>query len=299
MTVNFNILKNFTPINTLTSNTKQLSFKAEPQQDTFEKSNKEKIIKLYVFNPFSNIFYNVQTPVALSKKQKFTLTSNQKCFLGKTFVVEYDPDNYDYIFDKKSNRREKVMILTGHYDKKPDEISFHFMSKDLSKEYGYVHLSRHLDPKTDIRNNHFIDEELFRNYPAYKIAGPRVFVEYLKNWNPAQKGGIGKLADKLAVKYCLDNNIKPVIVSNADRGSHVAHYLRGKRFLPPEKDSSSYNYLKERYGCTNLNRILQKLVKESEIEGERIDLGDLGIFPMYMPEELAKKYEEELKSVRK
>ena len=132
------------------------------------------------------------------------------------------------------------------------------MSRSLSKEYGYVHLSLHRDPRADLKESSFLDRELLINYPKHKIQGPRVIVEYLQNWEDSKKGGIGRLADKLAVKYCIENNIKPVIISNADRGSHVAHYLRGKRFLPPEKDTSSYDYLAKNYGCTNLNKILTK-----------------------------------------
>ena len=53
------------------------------------------------------------------------------------------------------------------------------------------------------------------------------------------------------------------------------------------------------YGCTNLNKILAKLLKDSEKNEEKIDLGDLGMFPMYMPEELAQKYVKELESEKK
>lgn len=299
MAINLNFLKISPMLNITAENRKHQCFKAKLKQDKFEKNNKAKILKLNVFNPYANIAFSVKTPVDLSKKQKIILASNHQRFLDKKLVVDYDPENYGYIFDKKSNSPEKVMILTGHDDKKLDEISYHFMSCDLRKEYGYVHLSLHLNPETDVRNCYFLDEDILKDYPIYNVTGPRVIVEYLQNSYATEKGGIGKLADKLAVKYCLDNHIKPVITSVADKGSHVAHYLRGKRFLPPPKDTSSYAYLKERYGCTDLNKILEKLVKESDVTGDKIDLGNLGIFPMYMPSELVSKYRQEIEAQKK
>ena len=288
MIVNFNFSKPVTSIKTAHNAPKTINFKAGT--DTFEKNTKEKDLELNIYNPYENATFHIKTPIDLTKKQQIFLTSRYPRFAGKKLVVDYNPQRFDYIIDKKSNRREKVMILVGRDEKKPDEISYHFMSRSLNKEYGYVHLSLHRDPVGDLRASSFLDRELLINYPRYNIKGPRVIVEYLQNWNDSKKGGIGKIADKLAVQYCIENGIKPVIISNADRGSHVAHYLRGKRFLPPEKDSSSYEYLKKHYGCTNLNKILEKLIKEAEKNEEKIDLGDLGMFPMYMPEELVEKY---------
>ncbi|MFR1504049.1 MAG: hypothetical protein ACLSUS_08115 [Opitutales bacterium] len=297
MIVNFNFSKPVKGVKIANSMPKPINFKAGA--DTFEKNTKEKDIELTVYNPYVNTVFHIKTPVDLTKKQQIVITSKYSRFAGKKLVVDYDPQRYDYIFDKKSNRREKTMILVGHDERKPNEISYHFMSRSLSKEYGYVHLSLHRDPRADLKESSFLDRELLINYPKHKIQGPRVIVEYLQNWEDSKKGGIGRLADKLAVKYCIENNIKPVIISNADRGSHVAHYLRGKRFLPPEKDTSSYDYLAKNYGCTNLNKILAKLLKDSEKNEEKIDLGDLGMFPMYMPEELAQKYVKELESEKK
>ena len=198
------------------------------------------------------------------------------------------------IYDRKLNKPIKVTVLKT--DAKKNETTYRFVSKNLKKEYGYLNLTLCKKPKDFEYSYIGSDACLLKNYPEYGIRGARVIVDYLENHNDSRYAGIGRLADKIAVKHCLDNNIKPVIISIADWDSHVAHYKRGKRYLPLVPDTTEYKFFKEKYGSTDVNSILEKLVNESELNNEKIDLKDWFPIPMYMPQKLAQKYVKELQS---
>ena len=63
---------------------------------------KKKDIELTVYNPYVNTVFHIKTPVDLTKKQQIVITSKYSRFAGKKLVVDYDPQRYDYIFDKKA-----------------------------------------------------------------------------------------------------------------------------------------------------------------------------------------------------
>ena len=170
---------------------------------------------------------------------------------------------------------------------------------NLKKEYGYVDMTLCTNPKQAYDILGYLDSELFADYPDLKIKGPRVIIDYLQNWNDSRYGAIGRLADKISVKHCLDNGIKPVILSVADCDSHVAHYLRGKRFLPLEPESNAFEFFTKKYGSSDVNEILENLIAQSQNSGGKVDLKNWGFTPMYMPEELAHKYVKELQSEKK
>ena len=55
----------------------------------------------------------------------------------------------------------------------------------------------------------------------------------------------------------------------------------------------------KKYGSTDVNKILEKLIADADKKGEKVDLTGWGFTPMYMPQELAQKYINELKSEKK
>lgn len=254
-------------------------------KDKFEQvANK---IFLKVYNPFTHSYSKDEIITNFSKPQIFNLKHNSRAmYEGKILKIDYDPNRIDFLFDKVNKKPIKTVILKTTDD--INSISYNFMSENLKKEYGYLNFSHH----ENIDNICF--DELLQDRPEQGIIGSKIVIDYVQNWDDANVGGIGHLADKLAVKYCLDNDFPVNIVSVADRGSHLAHYLRGKRFFPLEENSISWNYYKENFGETDINKILEKEAS-SRLKNEKINL-DMGFLPMYMPKELANKYVKELVS---
>lgn len=251
------------------------------RKDTFEQTAKKIFLKIY--NPFTHSYSSGEVLTALDKPQTFDLKHNSNSiFEGTHLKLDYDPSRVDYIFDKITQKPIKTVILKSMDD--VNSISYNFMSENLEKEYGYVSFSLY-NPTDKITFN-----ELLQDRPNQGIIGQKIVVDYLQNWNDEEIGGIGHLSDKLIVKYCLDNNLPVNIVSVADRGSHLAHYLRGKRFFPLEEDS--LNYYKENFGETDINKILKRM-SDLHNKNEKIKL-KMGFLPMYMPKELVTKYINEL-----
>ena len=58
-------------------------------------------------------------------------------------------------------------------------------------------------------------------------------------------------------------------------------------------------FFMKKYGSTDVNKILEKLIADADKKGEKVDLTGWGFTPMYMPQELAQKYINELKSEKK
>ena len=299
MHVNFSPLKSYTAVNNLIKPL-NLSFKSSEtlKTDMFEKKSDRQIVELSVYNPFTLSYSSDMVDIDLSKPQEILLSKNsRKRYSDRTLSLDYDPDRTGYLFDKQRNRRLKVVILKAKNNEY--ENAYLFMSPNLKKEYGYVSFTDCTNPKERL-NIDFLDEDWVIDYPKLGIRGRRIIVDYLQNWNDSKIGGIGRLADKLIVEYCIENNMKPIIVSNADHGSHAAHYLRGKRFLPLSKDSYSYDSFKSKYGSSDVNEVLRKLFERAKKNDEfSINVSDWGLLPMYMPEKLAQKYIEELKSEKK
>lgn len=201
------------------------------------------------------------------------------------------------IWDRRKNKPVNVTVLKSNGTQY--ETTYRFMSENLKKEYGYLNLTLCKKPK-DFEYMYIDDDKcLLKDYPEFSIKGARVVVDYLENHNDSRYSGIGKLADKMTVKHCLDNKIKPVVISIADWDSHVAHYKRGKRFLPLVPDTRAYKFFMDKYGSADVNEILKKLVEKSELTGETVDISGWHPIPMYLPQALAQKYEKELKSEMK
>ena len=255
----------------------KISFSGITKPDIFEKNGE--LIKLSLFNPF--------TMRRLESKQKIDLKKECKIIMKdplaerNPLILDYNPSRTGSLIDKKKKSPIPVNILKSECQHYENQIAYHFMSKDLKKEYGYVEL---YTPIFDSKN------ELLKDYPEYGIVGPRVIVSYLQNWDESKVGGVGKLADKLAVKYCQEQGIEPNIVSYADAYSHVAHFKRGKRFIPPKEGSEDYIFLKKQYGKTDPNEILQSEIQNAKWNGTDVDLLGWGYLMMYLPKDLIEKY---------
>lgn len=260
-------------------------FKSRPQYDIdkFEKQSSVRNINMTISNPHTHSKSSGTVTFDITKPQKITLNQNhRKIYSNRVLTLDYNPERYSYLKDKHSKQPVKTFILIGE-DSSCHETSYHFMSENLEKEYGYVNIS-----------NNFLDTELtqlfsafgtiYEDYPEFGVIGPRITIEYLKNLDEENIGGIGNLADKMSVVHCLKHNIRPVIVSMADKNSHVAHYLRGKRFFPIEDDPHKYNYFMNIYGTADINEIVKNLIAENKDKG-RISTKEWSMIPMYMPQD--------------
>lgn len=256
-------------------------------KDIFTRSTKKLALK--IFNPFTQSYSEGEIISALDKPQIFDLKNNsRKIYNGVHLNVDYDPNRTALLFDKENKQPIETRILKTTDN--ANSIGYNFMSKDLQEEYGYLHFTVYKDSKT----KPMAFEELLEDRPEQGIVGPKIVVEYVQNWYSEKIGGIGRLADKLIVKYCLENNLPINIVSVADRGSHMAHYLRGKRFFPIEEGSYLWRYYEEKFGTADINKMLEEN-KPQKNRHEIVRL-DLGFLPMYMPKNLADKYARELLS---
>lgn len=219
--------------------------------------------------------------IDLSKPAEIILEKTQReHFLGpKELKVFYDPNCKGTIYVRKLNQK------TGKIVKKPIEVNimrsfdgewqttYHIMKKNLSKELGYVTIG---------------DYAMQAKAIGYKKAPKGITISFLQNWDDKKYSGIGELADQISVEYCLKHNIKPRITSEADTGSHIAHYKRGKRFFPLEKDSIAHEYFKINYNCTDVNKVIKRLLEKSD--DKKIDINKWGFAQMYMPKSLIEKY---------
>ena len=240
--------------------------------------------KVKIYNPMHSSEYYIKEPIDITRPKKFS------CYrFGEDSVkgfVEFDPNKKGQIYDKKTKTPKDVFILRLHDNQFDDFDSLNFLSTDLKSEYGYAELYK------DYKDYKF---DLTGNYPKEGIIGDRIIVYYLYNYYDKNYGGIGKLADKAEVKYCIENNIPPNIVSVADDDSHLAHYSRGKRFFQPPKGSEEYDFLMETYGTPNPNKALKELLNKSRKNGQKVDLDKWNEydFMMYLPKHLVEKYKKE------
>lgn len=237
--------------------------------------------ELYNYSVLSKNFGRVK--IDLTKPSEIILEHSQS-HRGKPLKVFYDPNCNGIIYVRKLNKK------TGKIVKKPIEVNimrsfdgewqttYHIMKKNLSKELGYVTIG---------------DYAMEQSAKGLNKAPKGITISFLQNWDDKKYSGIGELADRLSVEYCLKKGIKPRITSEADPGSHIAHYKRGKRFFPLEKDSCVYEYFKECYHSTDLNKIINKLLQRSD--EKRIDIRDWGSAKMYMPKSLIEKYTQMIK----
>ena len=204
--------------------------------------------------------------------------------------------------------QRKIMLnKTGEVMKVPYEINiarhddsymttFHFLDKNTKKEIGYVKIIDWRKAPSVVQQYNFSFSRLLEDFPKQGIVGDRISIDFLQNNFEDTFSGIGKLADKLAVEYCLKNGIKPNITSVADYNSHAAHYMRGRRFFEISKqdpDIDAYEF-KKTYGTLDPNKVIAERIKNTP-KGQRVDTRDLCGLYMYMPENIINKYIKEIK----
>lgn len=211
---------------------------------------------------------------------------------AKTITVNQNPLDKAVIYKKVYN------ALTGKYDKKPfcvDVASceeknitrYILLDPKSHNELAYCEISQVKELPVD----NVVDSLLTKDFPEYGLVGDKVTILGLKNNFYGSLSGVGEVCDRIAIEYCLKNNIKPNIISYADCDSHAAHYKRGRKFIDVRKAPLFLDPEKfyQRYGTYDPNVVIKKLV-DSAPEGQRVCTANLiGIF-MYMPQDVVRKY---------
>ena len=153
-------------------------------------------------------------------------------------------------------------------------VTYNFFDGD--KPIGFVQLEEHFHRKNGTSCPPGI---LLKDYPKLGIEGDRVIVHMLENFDEKTYSGIGNLADKVAIQHCLLHGIEPNVVSEAAYQSHLAHFLRGKRFLPM-------------WG-KDFNKIFEHIAK-TRVKGTHVDTSEYGTLITYMPSEMVQRLKAEV-----
>ena len=105
-----------------------------------------------------------------------------------------------------------------------------------------------------------------------------VNVAFIKSQHPKHYKHFGQIADQIELEHCLNRGIEnPYIHSVAAIGTHIQHYLRGKRFINE-----------------NINVYFDFLTKNLQ-KGEKVITGFLGYPKMYMPMNMINEIKEKIK----
>lgn len=140
----------------------------------------------------------------------------------------------------------------------------------------------------------YIDKEFgeFTRYNVYDASGKNinvgyvdlqdtkdgVHVLYIKSQYPKLYKHFAQVADQIEVEHCLNKGLEnPYIYSVAALGTHIMHYIRGKRFENEE-----------------VNDYFAKITKNLQ-KGEKILTKFLGYQKMYMPINLINEIKEKIK----
>lgn len=287
-----------TPVLKNCLNCKRVKPVAQLEKDVFCAKPALQKIETTVYNPYTSQMQSGIFNIDLKKPAELVFDRFKRISQrNKPVTLRYTPENTAYVYKKIhtaengiKKQKMKVNVLTSTDGE--SITTYHFFTPDLKREIGYVSIA---DCRLLKKNNFYeYSKEAYFNKPLHVdhkkegIVGDRIKIDYLQNWDDKKYGGIGELADRLSVEYCINNNLPLNIVSEADINSHIAHYKRGKRFFMPATESNAGDFFKNRYGTKNPNQIIKKLLSESR--DARIDTGSWGCLPMYMPQELAQKY---------
>jgi len=251
--------------------------------------------KSKVTNPSPKFGRLMQDTVEISNKETlknepFSLSDSIMATLYGTDRMKYlEPEFKGTIYKKIKDENGKVI------KKEPVEVDivkpkadlFEFVHK--GEKIGYVELSYVSGDKCKDDS----DEPLYKNYKDEGIEGDRIVVNFLYNRKPEEYGGIGHLADLLEVAACKELGIKPNVVSETLDDAAPLHYLRGKKFVPYEKYCDERTL--ERLKGKNPNEIVKKTIEDTP-SGEKFKKPALcSETVMYMPKDMIKELEEELK----
>ena len=250
----------------------------------------------FVQNKPRNVMYNqayrsigLQTDVVCFSRNYSAETPREKM---EKLVPKHQGLIYKKVKDRKTKEIKKVPIKVDI--EKNGFGTFDFMHK--GKKVGYVSLSYiPKDECVDEISDYTGSEFLHKNYKDEGVVGDRIEVGFVYNCNEAIYGGIGHLADLIEVACCKELGFEPNVVSASVVDAAPIHYKRGKRFVPYEqyytqKEMKDYNLEGK-----NPNDMIREIL-ENTPKGENFDTSELEVEPlMYMPKEMIKELEEELK----
>ncbi len=194
------------------------------------------------------------------------------------------------IHDKEN--KDKLPVNIYKMNEADFITTYKFLSTKDSEQVGHVTFALLDEPKKYDSCYEGYEKKVLDDYPELDIVGPRLVVDYLKNNNEQKYGGVGLLADRLSVKHCLDNGFPPLIISEAVKNSHIAHYKRGKRFLPLKPESDEYNFFMKKYGSADVNMIIKTGLEQSN--GEKLDISDWPDLIMRLSDEKINEYKKML-----
>ena len=206
---------------------------------------------------------------------------------------------YKKIVNQTTGKPEKVPLVVDIAESHDGiSTSYYFLEPDTKEEIGFVVIDDWRKKFFDITNSYELENtRLLDDFPKQHIEGDRISIDYLQNNDESKYCGIGKLADQIAVEYCLQEGIEPNILSIAETNSHAAHYKRGRKFLPVDKfdkDIDYYEFVKT-YGTNDPNKIIEKRIACTP-KGQKVDTSDLYGLYMYMPQDIVQKYLEQIKT---
>ncbi len=205
------------------------------------------------------------------------------CFeeLSVTMIPESRPVLFKRI-KGVSGQVEKVPVTLNLAESKDNYRTFyHFLEPDTNKEVGFVAIADWNKAKDSIPYKMgMFDEGLIKNYPQLGVTGDRVSIDYVKNNNERLYAGVGNLADRLAIEYCLKHNLKPNVTLTASENAHSAHFQRGYRFVPVANFNGA---------SFDPNKVVASRIKYNDV-GKRVNTRNLGNLYMYMPQEVVKKH---------
>ncbi len=247
--------------------------------DTFEKTQKEN-------NTVEIEFNHLSAKTKMPKRIRAFQNPSDKGIVYKKVV------------NKETGKTEKIPLIVDIAESKDGiSTSYYFLDPKTKEEIGFVIIDDWRKKIFDITDTHkFEDTRLLDDFPTLGVEGDRISIDYLQNNDEEKYCGIGKLSDQIAVEYCINEGIKPNILSLAETNSHAAHYKRGRRFLPVDKydkDLDYYDFVKE-YGTDDPNKIIEERIAATP-EGQKVDTSDLYGLYMYMPSEIINLYLEMIK----
>ncbi|MBQ6516120.1 hypothetical protein IJI31_02960 [bacterium] len=247
-----------------------------------------------VTNPSPRFGQLMQDTVEISQKpvqnEPFSLTDSILNMLYGTDKIEsLEPKHkgiiYKKVKDKNGKVIQKIPIEVDIVKSRADKFEFEHKGETI----GYVELS--YVPEDKCKDD--TDEILYKNYKEEGVVGDRIIVNFLYNKNPDEYGGIAHLADLLEVAACKELGFEPNVVSETLDDAAPLHYQRGKRFVPYEKYCDERTL--ERLKGKNPNEIVKKVIEDTP-SGEKFKKPALcSETVMYMPKDMIKELEEELK----
>ena len=258
------------------SQTVSEKIKTTPVKDSFEKAKEIKIFDIIHFTPKEKTAQKIQ--VEQNPIDKGTI--------------------YKKITNKETGQKEKVPYeVEIAKSQKDNTVTYHIVDPKTKEEIGFVSIDDWTKAKSNPKYAFWVENSrLLDDFSEIGITGDRISIDFLQNNNDKQFSGIGKLADQIAIEYCLKEGIPTNIVSVAKENSHVAHYKRGRRFIELDKNDPDIDYyeFKRQFGTTDPNKIIEERIAKAQGNG-KIDTSDLFGLYMYMPQEIVNKYLERIK----